>query len=68
MSKFALIGGDKRNVLLAKLLKEDKHIVYTFGLEKVFCNNCKTLAEAAENAEFIIGPIPFSKNGKELNA
>ena len=32
--KFAVIGGDKRSVLLCSLLWQDRHRVHSFALEK----------------------------------
>ena len=70
---FAIIGGDLRVIKLAQMLAEDENKVFTYALEKavelkhkniVFCNS---LNEAIENSEIIIGPIPFSSNGREIN-
>ena len=72
---FAIIGGDLRMIKLANKLAKDKNIVYTYGLEeaKELENvdniiSCKTLQEAIKKAEIILGPIPFSKDGKNLNS
>ena len=74
MRKFAVIGGDLRTVKLVQRLVEDENVVYTFGLEKadelkklenVFF--CSKLEDSIQNAEIIIGPIPFSSNEKEIN-
>ncbi len=71
---FAIIGGDLRMIKLANNLAKDKNIVYTYGLEeaKELTNvaniiSCKTLQEAIKKAEIILGPIPFSKDGKYIN-
>ena len=74
-TNFSIIGGDLRIVKLAKMLAEDGNKVYTYGVEKaeelkenkniVMCNK---LQEAVKNSEIIIGPIPFSSNGKDINA
>ena len=57
------------------MLAEDGNKVYTYGVEKseelkeneniIMCNK---LQDAVKNSEIIIGPIPFSSNGKEINA
>ena len=76
MSKnFAVIGGDLRIIKLASMLAKDGNMVYTYGLEKaeelkedkniVFCEK---VSKAIQNVEIVIGPIPFSSNGKDINA
>ena len=74
-TNFAVIGGDLRIVKLAKMLAEDGNKVYTYGLEnaeelKENQNIIMTekLTETVKNAEIIIGPIPFSSNGKDINS
>lgn len=74
-TNFTVIGGDLRIIKLAKMLAEDGNQVYTYGVEKaeelkeneniIMCNK---LQEAVKNSEIIIGPIPFSSNGKDINA
>lgn len=74
-TSFAVVGGDLRIVKLAKMLADDKNIVYTYGLEnaeelKGSTNiiMCEKLSEVVKNTEIIIGPIPFSSNGKDINS
>ena len=72
---FAIIGGDLRIIKLAKMLAEEGNTIYTYGLEKaeelknvtniVFCEKLK---HAIQNTEVVIGPIPFSSNGKDINS
>ncbi len=72
--KFAIIGGDLRIAKLATMLAKDENKVYTFGLEKsenlkntkniIECNSVK---DAIQDVETVIGPIPFSSNGKTIN-
>lgn len=71
---FAIIGGDLRIIELAKMLAKDNNVVYTYGLEKAeqlknvdYIIKCDKLTQAVKEAEIIIGPIPFSSNGKEIN-
>lgn len=74
-TNFAIIGGDLRIIKLAKMLAEEGNKVYTYGLEKaeelkntkdiIFCEK---LNQAVQNAEIVIGPIPFSSNGKDINS
>lgn len=73
-TNFTVIGGDLRIIKLAKMLATDGNIVYTYGLEKaeeikendniILCNN---LEEATKKSQIIIGPIPFSSNGENIN-
>lgn len=75
-NSFSVIGGDARNVELAKMLANDGHEVYVYGLEKStlgeqYVKNieiCNTLEEALYNGNIVIGPIPFSRDGEILNA
>lgn len=74
--KFAVIGGDLRIIKLVKMLAEEGNTVYTFGLEKaeelkdneniIFCE--KLSRAIPEDVEVVIGPIPFSSNGVNINA
>ena len=75
-TNFAIIGGDLRIIKLAMMLADDKNMVYTFGLEKaeelkgqeniIFTE--KLSKAIPENVEVVIGPIPFSSNGININA
>ena len=74
-TNFSIIGGDLRIIKLAKMLAEDGNNVYTYGMEKaeelkenkniIMCNK---LQETVKKSEIVIGPIPFSCNGKDINA
>ena len=73
-TSFAVIGGDLRIVKLAKMLADDGNKVYTYGLENAKELNeneniimCEKLSEVVKNTEIVIGPIPFSSNGKDIN-
>lgn len=73
--KFCFIGGDSRNIELAKILAKDEMLVYTYGLEKGFVEKdlnpkimqCKNLEQAINEAEIIITALPFSKDNKNIN-
>lgn len=75
-TNFAIIGGDLRIIKLAKMLAEDGNMVYTYGLEKAeelkgienieFCEKLNRAVK--EDVEIVIGPIPFSSNGMQINA
>lgn len=71
---FAVIGGDLRIIELAKMLAKENNMVYTYGLEKAEqlkgIENiviCEKLTQAVKDSEIVIGPIPFSSNGKDIN-
>lgn len=71
---FTIIGGDLRIIKLASMLSKDNNFVYAYGLENYeqLYNNknivmCNSLDEAIMKSDIIIGPIPFTSNGKELN-
>ena len=75
-TNFAVIGGDLRIIKLVKMLAADGNTVYTYGLEKAEELKSQTniifsekLSKAIpENVEVVIGPIPFSSNGININA
>ena len=64
-----------RIIKLAQMLAEDGNRVYTYGLEKaeelknrkniIFCE--KLSKAIPEDVEVVIGPIPFSSNGININ-
>lgn len=75
-TNFAIIGGDLRIIKLANMLAKDNNMIYTYGLEKaeelkensniIFTE--KLSKAIPENVEIVIGPIPFSSNGKSINS
>lgn len=67
--KISIIGGDLRIKKLAEMLAKDGNIVYTYGLDKQEnIIQCDTIKELVESSNIIIGPVPFSSNGKTINA
>ena len=73
--KISIIGGDYRSVKLAEMLAKEGNKIYTFGLEKndnlTNIKNieiCQTIEQAIEKPEIVIGPIPFSSDGKTINS
>lgn len=74
-TNFAVIGGDLRIIKLTKMLAKEGNKVYTYGLEKaeelknveniIFCEK---LNQVVQETEIVIGPIPFSSNGKDINS
>lgn len=75
-TNIAVIGGDLRIIKLVNMLAKDGNIVYTYGIEKaeelkdkpniIFCD--KLSKAIREDVEIVIGPIPFSSNGKDINS
>ena len=67
--KIAVIGGDLRSVYLAGMLAK-KHNVISFGQEmakiKTEAMKIDNLKSAIEISDIIIGPVPFSKDGKNV--
>lgn len=66
MKCFGVIGGDRRQAELARLLEHDGKQVVTFGLE-LWRGNGSTLVEAAK-ADCILLPLPLCKKPDMLNS
>ena len=66
--RFAIIGGDLRQIIVAKNLKEKSHEVITF---KLGFNNellrAESLKSAIENSDAVVLPLPVSRDGKTIN-
>ena len=70
INKISIIGGDLRIIKLSEMLIEEGVEVYSYGLEKAEVselNKCANLQDSINQSEIILGPIPFSSNGKEIN-
>lgn len=72
--KFAIIGGDLRTIKLAVMLAKEQNQVYVYGLEKAEelkniknITQCESIKKTIQEVEVVIGPIPFSSNGKTIN-
>ena len=75
-TNFAVIVGDLRIIKLVKMLSEEGNKVYVFGLENaeelknleniIFSE--KLSKAIPQDVEVVIGPIPFSSNGVNINA
>lgn len=67
---FAVIYGDLRQKLLIEILAYDGFNVRTLGFKNKFNRSnilvCDDYKSAIENSDIIIGPTPFSKDGKNL--
>ena len=67
MSKtFGIIGGDRRQAELARLLAADGNTVYTYGLARWKPGGEGTLRRAAD-ADVVILPLPLCKEDSMLN-
>lgn len=69
--KFLIIGGDDRLVELANIFSGKGYMVYTHGMDKTTncqAENIASLEEAVSTCDIIVGPIPFSKEGKIVNS
>lgn len=63
MINISVIGGDNRNVILSKLLKDDGFNVHTFALKN---QNCSSLEECIKMSKYIITAIPFTNDFKNI--
>lgn len=74
MNHIGVIGGDLRIVKLVEMLAKDGFEIYTYGLENAESLNgknhivfCQSMQEVIRQVAIVIGPIPLSSNGSELN-
>lgn len=70
INKISIIGGDLRIAKLADMLVDEGVEVFTYGLENSEISEnikYKDLNTAVSKSEVILGPIPFSSNGKTIN-
>lgn len=68
---FLILGGDDRLVELANIFIGKGYKVYTHGMDKTAncqAENIGSLEEAVSKCDIIVGPIPFSKEGKTVNS
>lgn len=70
--RFAVAGGDLRQIHVAKSLAADGHNVKIFGFDN-YSNTisgleiCKDTETLLEDAEYVIFPLPYSSDGVHLN-
>ncbi len=68
--KFALIGGDLRIAYLAEELTEEGNICTGYGLAESkpseTVKKAESMKEAILNADYIITPVPFSRNQRDI--
>lgn len=70
MYDFAVIGGDHRQVYLANYLRNRRYRVLVYGTEEQDldreCKRAESLLDAVTSADCVIGPVVFSKDGKQI--
>ena len=62
-----VIGGDRRQVHLAELLRREGHTVHTYALERAV-EDCEEEPSQVRLADCVILPLPVTGNGSLLNA
>jgi len=74
INKISIIGGDLRSVKLIEMLSNDNFEVCIYGLDEAesLMKNEKivkvdSVEEAINNSDIIVGPIPLSSNGININ-
>lgn len=74
MKEIAILGGDLRIVKLAQMLTEDNIKIKTYALEEAKIlhhipqiKHCASIEEALQGVSTVIGPIPLSNNGVQIN-
>ena len=70
INKISIVGGDLRMVKLAEMLVDEGVEVFAYGLENSEISEeikCRELKEAVSKTDVVLGPIPFSSNGKTIN-
>jgi dipicolinate synthase subunit A len=69
--RFAVIGGDLRNVKLAGILRDEGNEVFLYGFDKANFDTgfteCNSLEEAIDDSNIVIGPVPCSNDDETLN-
>lgn len=73
VKSFAVIGGDKRQLYMAKALEESGYAVFVAGFENMEQNLFSKKAmtsyiEAINSSDAVVLPLPVSKDKKTLNA
>ncbi len=68
-NKIAVIGGDMRQIYIANLMAKNNHVYIYGNRHKELSSDvyvAASLKEAVEGAQFIVCPIPFSKDNKHI--
>ena len=72
IGKIAMLGGDERQIYLARALAKRGRAVYAWGLGSDFDRICpakavQTPSEALDGASVVLLPMPASLDGKKLD-
>lgn len=69
--KFAVIGGDKRQLHLANILAQEGFSVNTYGIDSEELGKkvvkAASISGAIDNVDVVIGPLPCSNDGEAVN-
>lgn len=72
--KIAIIGGDLRIIKLVEMFAKEDYEINVFGMERAENLNkfknvhlMRKLEDTLENVDVVIGPIPLSSNGVDIN-
>ena len=71
INSFGVIGGDKRQVAMIDAIAQDGYTVYAAGFEKAeFAGGVEKVGwqEAVEKGDYVILPLPATRDAKTLNA
>lgn len=71
MACFGIVGGDRRQLYLARSLKEDGFSVYLHGLDRLEGAEdfpALSLKELGEQCDVVLLPLPATRDGATLNA
>lgn len=72
MYDIAMIGGDIRQFYMAELLTKRGYSVISCGLSHPhspeICHQAESLKEAVSLSRTLVGPIPFSSNGRDITS
>lgn len=72
--KVTVLGGDIRSIILSKLLSDEGYDVTIYGFDDKYLEDilnvkkADDICSALNECDFLVGPIPFSRDGKKLNA
>ena len=65
---FSFIGGDIRQLQVVDMMLGEGYRIKTFGLGKKDVNEKDSLKECVKGADYIILPLPYSKDKRTVNA
>lgn len=73
--KILVLGGDLRSIKLAQMLAQDGNKVISYAQERAEeiidnknIEKTNSLKTALDKADIIVGPVPFSSNGENINS